>query len=183
MSSIDPISNPQAYDVVVIGGLVTPGIAVVGAPSASYKWDVKSGPGSDGGTVTFQGIPPRSFTVEITLWEKEHFSQLDELRSMIAPAEHGIEPPAYDIAHPSLSQVGISSVVVEDFPPAARSGKGIWKTSIKFIEYRPARKKSVVSTPKSSKGIDDIPALYRDDSGEQIASYQAPEPSMSIPDP
>lgn len=183
MSSIDPISNPTAYDTVVIGGLVTPGIAVVGAPSSSYKWDVKSGPGTSGGTTTYQGNPPRSFTIEITIWEQGHFRVLDELRAMIAPMEKGIEPPAFDIAHPSLAKVGISSIVCEDFPPESKSGKGLWKTTIKLIEYRPAKKRNVVSTPKSSKGLDDIPALYRDESGEQIASYQAPEPSMSIPDP
>lgn len=181
--SIDPISNPGAFDVVVIGGMTTPGIATVGAPSPAYKWDVKSGPGTSGGTITYQGNPPRSFTIEVTIWQKEHFGQLDELRAMIAPAEKGLEPPAYDIAHPSLSKVGIRSVVCEDFPPESKNGKGLWKTSIKFIEYRPAKKRSVVSTPRSSKGLDDIPALYRDESGEQIASYQAPEPSMSVPDP
>lgn len=190
MPTIDPIESPSDYDVVVIGGMVTPGIARVGDPTASFKWDVKSGPGTDGGTTTYQGIPPRQFAVELDLWRPEHFRQLDALRATIAPMARKGDPPAYDIAHPALFDLGIKSVVVEDFSPVRPKGKGLWSATIKFLEYRPPKKKSVVSTPKSSKGIDDVAALRRhDDQGNlvqsvddgAIASFEPP--SASVPPP
>lgn len=181
MPTIDPIESPSEYDVVVIGDMVTPGVARVGEPTSAFKWDVKSGPGTDGGTTTFQGSPPRQFSVEVEIWKRGQSKEVDALRAMIAPMAKGVEPPAFDIAHPSLSDVGIKSVTVEDFSPLKPKGKGLWGATIKFLEYRPAKKKSVVSTPKSSKGLDDIPALYRGDDGAQIASFEPP--SASVPDP
>lgn len=178
---MDPISSPSEYDVIVIGGMVTPGVARLGAPTPAFQWDVKTGPGTSGGTTTYLGDPPRRFSVELLLWESEHFRELDVLRAAIAPMTKKGEPPAHDIAHPALFDVGIKSVVVEDFAPVRHQGKGLWVAMIQFLEYRPPKKRSVVSTPKSSRGIDDIPSLFRSESGEQIASFEPP--SSSMPDP
>lgn len=157
LSLLDPIKNPDVYDSITIAGIRSPGLAQVQSVSRSYSWDVKVGKGAFGSTTTFTGRVPAEFSVLFTLWRSAHFAQWSRLCSRLkynpAKIRYNIETrwvsgvDAVDIFHPSLAQLDINAVVVKKINGLTHKGKGVWNTSIEFLEWFPPPKISVVSTP------------------------------------
>ena len=71
-----------AQDYVLMGGLKSPGLAIVKNIVAPRGWDKREGYGFSGASVVFHGAKLATFDVEFQLWLDEHwlawkvFSQL-----------------------------------------------------------------------------------------------------------
>lgn len=155
--SVDPILNPQDWDVVTIGQTVSPGICKVGEFKRGNEWDIKKGKGTLGATVTFVGRPPAKGSITFKLWTSAHFAQWDTFRAALLydPTKKAVQ--AIDIYHPSLADIGVNSVVTESIGNIVHDGQGLYTIAVDFIEYFPPPKGSAVSTPTGSRSNAGLP--------------------------
>lgn len=149
--AIDPIQNPQAWQVIQLGSSTSPGVCIVSGFRRAHEWDVKKGKGALGATITFVQRPPAKGSVEFLLWQPIHFQQWDIFRPLLKydPTKKAVQ--AIDIYHPSLADVEISSVVTENIGAIEHKGDGLYSITVDFMEYFPPPKASAVSTPAGSK--------------------------------
>ena len=169
----NPIDNP--VDVVRIGGVNTPGIAIVAGANSPRRWDIRRGYAYTGEIAVFRGNKLAEFSVLVQLWEAEHF---DEWREFIQPL---LRPPIgrasrhFDIVHPVTESVGISQIrIIDVLPPNRLTDDGLWQGEIKCGEYRaPVR---TISAPDEaqSEETDPVSALI-EQRRQQLAQSLARE--------
>lgn len=157
----NPVDNPEAYDVIVLAGLESPGICKFPPPVREIGWDQQTGKSGERGETVQTGTKGAEFEVEFYL-RKDPSSGLDEfaawdsfrditLRTSVKPGD----PKALDIYHPSLEGLQISSVVVKTFQNPAPDGKGGGMAKVAFLEYLPTKPKGAGGKPKGSKSAKD----------------------------
>jgi hypothetical protein len=153
---MNPISDPQAYDVVKIDGVENPGVIAQGGITGFTRpteWDIKKGKGTKGGTATLSQLPPAKGSIKFLLWSPFHVDAWDLIyrkRFLYDPTKKTVN--AVDIYHPALATVGIHSVVTESIGPPVPEGKGLWSITVELLEYLPSPKKTATSTPSGSSG-------------------------------
>lgn len=157
MEGANPNVFPALYDVVIVGGIVSPGVAKLSGFARAYEWDVKKGKGSAGATITAQGEAPAKGTITLSLWEsglgpngRDHFAEWDTLRQLLAQPS-GKTVTAHDVFHPYLQDIGVTSIVVEELGSLEPKGGGLFDVSIKVLEYKPPKKTG--GTPAASKPV------------------------------
>ena len=142
----DPFDNP--FDTVVIGGEYMPGLASVGKPKRTFKWDKKEGPGTQGDSLTYRGSRLVDFVVDLTFWEAEQVDEWDAKSGGLEPDPKNIR--ALDIVHPTLERLKVRSIVVVEITELFHKGKGEWGVQIGVNEYKPPPKANASGTPKGS---------------------------------
>lgn len=148
--SVDPIQNPQAWDVVQIGQQSSPGLCKLSGFKRGHEFDVKRGKGTLGATVTFVGRPPAKGTITFKLWTAQHFAAWDSFRPLLKydPTKKAVQ--AVDVYHPSLADIEMTSFVVEGIGAIEHQGDGLYQCVVELLEYFPPPKASAVSTPSGS---------------------------------
>lgn len=147
---IDPFSDPHAWDVIVVAGVESPGIIEVDGIEGFDRetgWDKKKGKGSQGATSTLTTEPPAEGKITFTLWEPRHWREWAEFIPLLRYTPDKSKTQAIAIYHPSLTDIGLTSVVVQKIGPIRHKGKGKYKRVIEFLEFRPPPKVSIVATP------------------------------------
>ncbi len=149
--ALNPIDNPQAWDIVSIGDVTSPGLCEVSEAKRKHDYDVKKGKGTAGATTTFTGKSPATFAIKFKLWQPAHFTAWDTFRPLLKydPAKKTAQ--AFDIYHPALADIDIKSVVTESIGSIVHEGGQLYSITVEFLEYFPASKTSSVSTPSGSK--------------------------------
>lgn len=148
---MDPLTDPQTYDFVEVGGLENAGICEVSGFKRSTEWDIKVGKGTKGATVTLSQLPPAEGSIKFQMWTAEHFRFWDEeFRPLFLydPTKKTVN--AVDIYHPFLAELGIKSVVCKSIGVIVHEGKGLYSVTVELLEYLPPPKKSATSTPSGS---------------------------------
>lgn len=175
---INPIEFPQAWDTLSVAGVQSPGIIPPGGVSGAkrtYKYDIKVGKGVKGSTTTFVGVPPAPFTVKFQLWTAKHFARWDLFRDLLKydPTKKALQ--AFEVFHPKLSEVDITSVVTTDIGATDDLGSGLYSITVEFLEYLPPPPVSTVSTANGSKPAPDewMGADPGDPQKSEIAKAQA----------
>lgn len=102
----------SAWDACFLASQRVPGLVKVTC-STQRKVDTANGPGLDSAQLRFQGIDPAEVGIEIVVWTAEHFSDLDELLSIVAPKKSKKPPQPFVLAHPVTDAAGVTAVVVE----------------------------------------------------------------------
>ncbi len=151
MPSFDPIQYPNDEDNFYIGGVSSPGIAILSGFDRVYGWETKKGKGVKGSTSTLNEFPPCEGSVELLLWEIAHFEAWDEFRPLLKydPTKKAVN--ALDWYHPSTEDVELRSVVCKKIGRRVHKGQGLYSITIEFLEYNPPPKQSAVKTPGGSK--------------------------------
>lgn len=152
--ALNPFDNPEAYDVVSIGGVTSPGVIKPGGITGfkrAHEWDVKKGKGAQGATISYVQRPPAKGTITFTLALREHFVAWESFRPQFLYDPTKKNPQAVDIFHPVLADLQIHSVVCEDISQEENDGYGEWTITVSLLEYFPPPKKSAVSTPTTSQ--------------------------------
>jgi hypothetical protein len=151
----NPIDNESLYDAIVLAGKRSPGFVTLSAHDRNQKWDVKDADGAGGATTTYKGEQVAQFTASFYL-VKDPILQLDEFAEWEAFAAiirsslpNQGKPKALDIYHPDLAANDIKSVCQASIGGMTHDGKGGATVVVKFIEFRPAKKKG--GTPAGSK--------------------------------
>lgn len=167
--ALDPITNGQAWDVLRVGQATSPGIAIVGEAKRKFQWDKKQGKGTNGFTSTYVGLPPVEASVEFLLWSAEHFTEWETFRALLKYDSTKKAIQAVDVFHPAWADIDFKSVVTESIGSIVHKGKGLYSITVEFSEYRPAPKKSAVSTPthsEATKGNETTPGTQPDPVGD-----------------
>lgn len=152
LALLDPILNPQWWDVVNVGGVVSPGLAEVGEFVKGNEWDQKKGKGSDGATLTYVQRKLAKGKIKFTLWTSAHFVAWSTfyLQWKYDPTKKDVQ--ATEVFHPSLAALGLHAFVTEDITNLVHEGNGRYSLTVSLLEYAPPPADSAVSTPKGSKG-------------------------------
>ena len=178
MITIDPFANPQAWDVVVIGGVASPGLCKVGKFSRGFEWDVKKGKGSFGATVTFIQRPPAKGGLTFYFWLSSHITAWNSFEPLLKYDPTKKAPSAVDIYHPSLADIDLNAVVVEELGNLVHEGNQMYSLEVKLLEYFPPPKISAVSTPSGSANNSAQNAEMAAASAGGVASGQQPDPAI-----
>ena len=128
--------SPEAWDQVVIAGDPLPGRATVKA-KVGRKLDIRNVRGADGARTRDGGYDPAKITIEVEVWTAEQLAALQPRLEQIHPRRYGTARSPVDIAHPSLTMLGIASCYVESISaPEVSSGR--LKTTITAVEWTDA---------------------------------------------
>lgn len=146
--SPNPIDDEELYDVLILGGLASPGKVTLSGHDRKIGWDVKKGPGQSGASMTRTSEDPVSFTATIDLADQDDFDAWDEYKALIDATVSGKTPKALDCYHPDLAEQGIKSVVKDTTQGTQHDGMGGQRKVVKLIEYKPP--KPAGGTPSGS---------------------------------
>ena len=147
----------QAWDLALIGGVPTPGIATVSGAERVVKWDERDGKGADGASTFFEGAQLTKFTLTLSFADGVNGEtideQIDRYQTFIVPVlEQGTSgKTALDFYYPSISEapINVRSVVPDAIGQLAQDANGAWSVAIKLIQY--VKPKAVKSgKPKNS---------------------------------
>lgn len=95
---VNPLDNPEAFDVVRLGKIITPGVCVVEGWARENEYDIKVGRGTAGATETLKGQPPAKGSITWFAWETEHFRAWNDLLPLLA-----FKPGAGKVATPAAT--------------------------------------------------------------------------------
>jgi len=161
LSPPNPIDDPLPYNRVYIGGILVPCTwASVSVPKREYDWDVKRGPGIAGSIITYRGHKPIEFTVTFHVQGldlaqlRQTWSELSATLRSLDYSRPGATPTPYDFLHPTLAELGVTSVVLKSWTPVvAQDGQPLdFQAVVEFMEYSPPPKTNVTSTPTGNPG-------------------------------
>lgn len=153
LAGSDPFSAPpQSWDVVVVGGVTSPGICKLTECVRKHEWDIKKGKGSLGAEITFVQRPPAEVLLEFYLWQADHFAAWDTFVPLFKydPTRKTVQ--AVDIYHPSLADIDLTSVVTEEIGAITHEGGGYYRRTVKLLEYFPPPNANATGTPSGSTG-------------------------------
>lgn len=161
---LNPYDYAEAWDYIILGGTMSPGLCVDCGGSNPRKWDKRDGTAQSGATIVYSGDGLAQFSAKIqigwnpgsTRWgrglssPREQYAEWDTFKQLLRPPTEQ-NPNALDIYHPNLQllPVPITSVVVEDVVGPVWVAPGVQEWEIKFCQYRPAKPAS--ATPVGSK--------------------------------
>lgn len=162
-----PIANPY-----------TPGICEVQVDK-NRSYDVKKSSGSDGATVTFNGVEIASVTINVTIWTPEQFKALKALWAFLFPPVQKTKATGkkanqkgnqggtfdnkaspFDVTHPELQMHNIRTLMfIGGSGPVPGNPIRARVFTMRAIEYlRPGAKTVVTNTPVLPLGsINDAP--------------------------
>lgn len=134
------MSGKPYQDFVVLGGLTSPGKAVVRGGGSPRTWDIQQGYGLSGATIVFTGAGLAKFEIDIYAWEDAHFLAWP----LFARPTLALPPPvriatSLSIQHPELNDfpVSITQCVVEDVTKWEKDpDDSMWMRTIKCIAFR-----------------------------------------------
>jgi hypothetical protein len=158
----NPLVTPSAYDVIKIAGVTSPGVFKLHSGGRRYKWDVKFAKGSEGATETYQGWDPKKdIKGTFQFWRAD---QIDTFYQSFVPLlkydATKTNPQPVPIEHPVLFESDILSVVTQEIGPLTDLGRQLWSVTVEWIEFAPAKKKDVTTTPNAmAQAIADAVAL------------------------
>jgi len=170
------IDDEDLYNVIVLGGVSSPGKVTLSGHDRVTNWDVKTSPYLNGATTTLKGTPPIEFSASFYLVKDvaqgtDDFADWDTFVQIINTTVAGNKPKALDIYHPDLAANDIKSVVKASIGGMVYDGKGGGTVLVKFQEYRPPRIQG--GTPKGSgKGGPDPNQDLKNELNQLTNQYQ-----------
>lgn len=177
---LNPIDNPQDYDVVYIGGVESPGVIKRGGITGfkrEHEWDVKKGKGSKGATISYVQRPPAKGEIRFTLATAQHYADWESFRPQFKYDPTKKSPQAVDIFHPFLADLDIHSVVCTSIGAIEIDDLGEGTCVVELLEYFPPPKVSAVGTPTTSQSNTDpkanVQPAVQDAQQAQIAALLA----------
>jgi hypothetical protein len=150
----NPIDNEDLYNVVVLAGKPSPGVVKLSGHDRELDWDVKTGPGTKGGTTTLKGEKPIEFTASFYLADRDDFDAWPDFQALVESTVSGAKPKGLDIYHPDLARNDIRSVVKRKIGGVAHDGKGGQTIVVTFLEYRPVKPKGGTTSGSKTKPTD-----------------------------
>lgn len=127
----------------------TPGICRVRLRK-ERSMDKKKPVGSDGARVTFHGVDPAEFDIEIKIWTPEQLRQLANIWPTLFPQAYKGAPPAYDVQHPIFTIHNVKSVqfVGGEGPEIGTDRTATFR--MRAIEFLKPSKKSATKTDEKA---------------------------------
>lgn len=151
--------NPELYESIVLAGVRSPGVVTISGHDRDHGWDVKKGPGQTGATTERTSEDPVEFDctfylVRDLIREIDDIARWPEFLAVARSSISGPAPKALDIYHPDLASNDIKSVVLRKVVGVVHDGKGGQTVKLRFLEYRPPKKKGGAPSGSKSKKPD-----------------------------
>lgn len=127
--------SPDAWDQVVLAGIVLPGICVL-TGDIEQKVDIKKPAGSIGGRTTILGFDLAKFTVTVTLWTPAHLADWKLLMRALKPLAQAGQPQPTSIYHPSLEMVSVRAVTIVKIGLLQMESPGFYTSKLEALEFR-----------------------------------------------
>src|SRR5690606_289725 len=131
MTAYDPLTTPA--DSIILGGMISPGIARVVGAASKRKVDIRGAYGVSATVAVWLEIA--EFKVEFDLYSSDDWAEWavfssTVLREMKANRRNRASDFALDIWHPWLEQLGIKSVIVKSISQPEEIDAGVWRITI-----------------------------------------------------
>ena len=159
-----------------LGAHKSPGKATIRHAGSPRKWDERDGYGTSGATLTYNGQKLARFEIDIELWSAFQLLEWNVFATLyLAKAPVGVKAKALSITHPqlNLAPLSISAVVVEDCTQFEDDGYGVWKCTIKLIEYRPSQAVALTKPLPPIPGAGPAVETVKDTADEAILTLKA----------
>jgi hypothetical protein len=148
--TINKTYSDHPWDVVTMAGLKLPGICEVANGLTEIGIDMKHPDGADGSTITVKGYKPGKFDISCTVWTSAQWLALQAVIARVwrkPQKKTKLQAIAFDISHPALQLLGVTSCVVESVSyPKAGAFDGSKLITFKCLQNVPAGKKSAKKT-------------------------------------
>ncbi len=136
-------------DAIVLAGLRSPGTVTLSGHDRAKNWDIKAAKGRTGASTTLNGDPPGEFEALFYLADDDpeedsvlsDFAQWEVFQQLLETMVNGPTPIALPIYHPDLARNHFTEVTVKQIGGMVHDGKGGATVRVKFLEYRPAKKR------------------------------------------
>ena len=172
MSEPNPVDDEFLYNLIILGGVGSPGMVTLSGHDREIDWDIKTGPGQSGASTTLKAKKLVEFTASFYLADQEDFDNWPSFKELIESTVKG-KGQALDIFHPDLAANGIKSVVLKSFGGVVHDKKGGQTIAVKFLEYSPPKKATVNPSGSKSKPKADPNAAANAELARLTAQYQA----------
>jgi hypothetical protein len=148
--SYNPLKTP--IDSILLGGMISPGLAKVIGASRPRKVDIRGGYGISATVAVWLEVA--EFKVEIYLysdadWGEWHIFRESVLREIKPNTRNKASDFALDIWHPWLEALDIKSVILKSISQPEEVEPTVYRITLEFIEYRKASLS--LSKPEKSK--------------------------------
>lgn len=145
--SPNPFDNPELYRF-TLGGKTWIGDVTIANHNRDQNWDVKPAKGQDGASSSRGGEPIGSFEATFYICngpdsEIDEFAAWDEYQAHIESTTNGATPIALPCYHADLARQRYTHVSNGGVGGMVHDGKGGATVRVKFLEYRPPKKKPV----------------------------------------
>ncbi len=150
----DPLADPGLHDVMVAGGVQSPGVCLVmSGGDREYNWDIKQAPGTQGYVMTYRGWKagdeivcrfvffehPKGPGYVPTYPSSQVESFYNDWVPIFAIDARKLRPSPIAINHPVLASNDINNVVCKRIGRLQSDGKMLWWVDMAFLEFRPPR--------------------------------------------
>ena len=178
------VNDPLAWDTVILGGDVWPGLADVSGSGVVRKIDVKKGKGNDGATIKDEGNELAKLTITLTIYNETDWQLLQTLLPKIHPRQTGGPRQPIEIIHPKAALLGIKYIYVTSVPfPDFNKKDQILTLTIEAIEFAPAPRAAKKAAGKTetdeikstSRVFGDVEAQRVDEDGFHVSPADAAE--------
>ncbi len=149
MTLPSPLSDPTAWDRLVIGGVEFRGAFEFSGDALKRKLDHRHSASRDGARIRDRGYDLAKIKLSLRCYENEHFADLEALVRLLFPRDaDATRRAAYACAHPALAIAGITEVYAEgmDVPRMVEERGRVWGATIDLVEYRPEAQRRVGRT-------------------------------------
>ena len=141
------------YQGVILGGLQSPGVVTLSGHDRTKNWDVQAAKGQTGASSKLNGNPIGTFTATFYLagdhseaeGDDDDFERWDKFKKLVESTTNGPKPIALPIYHPDLLAQGFTEVCNGGISGMVHDGKGGATVTVKFIEFKPPKKKKIAS--------------------------------------
>lgn len=154
-----PFEIDLELSTIVLGTTRSPGVVTLSGHDRDKNWDVKKAKGKTGASMTLNGDDPIPFTASFYLaddgsnpGEPTDFDQWDQFQRFIESTVSLPIPFALPIYHPDLARNRITEVTCAGVGGMIHDGLGGATVKVKFIEYKPPKKKAAASPSAKPSG-------------------------------
>lgn len=167
MSGLNPFLVPDLFNKIILGGHVSPGLVKLSGHDRNQDWQVNAAKGQTGATTSYNGEAPAQFTATFQLAsdplaDVDDFVAWAEFQKVIESTTSGPSPFALPIYHPDLAAQRITEVTNGGVGGMVHDEKGGATVTVKFLEYRPPKKKTSGKPKSKGKPTDKTAAAAND---------------------
>lgn len=147
MTIPSPITAPDTWDTLTLGGLPFTGEFEFDGDLVAKKVDRRHAPGRTGARIRNRGYDLAKIQLRLGCYEDEHFAQLDAIVRLLFPrGNETVSDAAVACPHPALALASITEVYAEKMGALKKDSRDVWRTTIELVEYRPSTNRPVAHT-------------------------------------
>lgn len=146
-----PYTNAEAYDKLVLGTIPSPGVVTISGHDDTTPWKINSAKGTTGASMTRNGQDPRTFDASFLLVTDADFDDWESFQAVVDSLSAAPKPFALAVYHPDLARQRFTEVTKAMVGGMVHDGRGGATVKVKFIEYKPPKKRPAAS-PNAKPG-------------------------------